>query len=230
MTAASNPKEFLLARVSKDGPAGCWIWQKACLPDGYGHCRVNGRTVRTHRVSYEAFIGPIPAGMHVLHKCDVPACVNPDHLFLGTHQDNMRDAAKKQRHYMQRHPEKSTLRNHEWRGEKSPRAKLTDAQAAEIKESRAKIREICERYGISKATVDRIRAGNRGIPSAKHNRPGSKAGINGHPGVSPSGDRWVAYTTGGGKQRYLGSFKTKEQAICAQKSHSVSRETNRERA
>lgn len=78
--------------------SGCWIWEGASDERGYGRIGSGKRVLRTNRASYASFIGSIPAGVHVLHKCDTPACVNPDHLFLGTHSENMRDCVRKGRH------------------------------------------------------------------------------------------------------------------------------------
>jgi hypothetical protein len=75
----------------------CWEWQAGKRPNGYGQFRVEHRNLLPHRVSWQAFNGPIPDGMCVLHKCDNPGCVNPNHLFLGTHQDNTRDMMRKGR-------------------------------------------------------------------------------------------------------------------------------------
>ena len=76
---------------------GCWLWTAYIDPDGYGRIFYEDRDVKACRVSYQLFIGPIPIDLHVLHRCDTPACVNPKHLFLGTHADNMRDMFKKKR-------------------------------------------------------------------------------------------------------------------------------------
>ena len=80
--------------------AGCWLWEKGVGSTGYGHIFYQGKMLKAHRVSWELHRGLILKDMCVLHKCDVPSCVNPDHLFLGTHKDNKRDSMKKGRHYI----------------------------------------------------------------------------------------------------------------------------------
>jgi len=76
----------------------CWLWVGAMMRNGYGQIKgENRKTIGAHRVSYLIAYGAIPKGMNVLHKCDTPQCVNPSHLFLGTHRDNTHDALNKGR-------------------------------------------------------------------------------------------------------------------------------------
>lgn len=75
----------------------CWIWTAGKDSWGYGTFRMHGKVIGSHRASWEIHNGPISKGMSVLHHCDNPPCVNPDHLFIGTHTDNMRDCISKGR-------------------------------------------------------------------------------------------------------------------------------------
>jgi hypothetical protein len=86
------------ARVSIPQRGGCHEWQGALTYNGYGRIGVNGKVQRAHRVAYELAHGPIPEGIVVCHRCDNPRCCNPDHLFLGTTQENVDDKVQKGRH------------------------------------------------------------------------------------------------------------------------------------
>lgn len=133
----------------------CWLWQAGKDAGGYGLFSLGSRktkrvAVKAHRFSYEMHIGPIPPGegYHgtcVLHKCDVRNCVNPAHLFLGTHQDNMDDMRTKGRGVFDA-PRKVYTGDEHWtrqpgadllRGEAHGRAKLTEAKVADIREAHA---------------------------------------------------------------------------------------------
>lgn len=99
---------------------GCWEWQGYKNYDGYGCFKLEGKVKHSHRLAYEELVGTIPEGLYVLHHCDNPSCVNPNHLFLGTNQDNMTDMVKKGR--------QSRLK-----GEKHGRAKLAEEDVIEIR-------------------------------------------------------------------------------------------------
>jgi hypothetical protein len=88
----------LADRCYLDTTTNCWIWQKA-LRKGYGLTWHKGKKVYAHRLMYEFVRGPIPPGLCVCHSCDNPRCVNPDHLWVGTERDNLRDMASKGRNW-----------------------------------------------------------------------------------------------------------------------------------
>lgn len=83
--------------VYPDPNSGCFIWGGACNNWGYGSFGIGRRSMAAHRYAWLLAGNELPAGLFVLHKCDTPCCVNPEHLYLGTHQDNMSDMARRQR-------------------------------------------------------------------------------------------------------------------------------------
>jgi hypothetical protein len=125
---------------------GCWNWTSCLNKKGYGNFSVNSRMRRAHRVSYEMHCEPIPPGMLVLHHCDNPRCIRPDHLFLGTNADNMADKVAKGREA-----------HVGVQGVSHPRAKLTEAQVLAIRSMRGPETRIAEKFGISVRSINDIR-------------------------------------------------------------------------
>ncbi len=130
---------------------GCWIWTAARSSWGYGFLGVAregaGMAMRgAHRISWELHRGAIPDGLSVLHRCDVPLCVNPDHLFLGTQKDNLKDMRFKGR----------GVALEVARGERNAMAKLTESGVLAIREKRAAgatYRELAEQHDTSLSNV-----------------------------------------------------------------------------
>lgn len=90
-----NLRERFESFVMPEPNSGCYLWMGNSLRWGYGRFHHGGKRPLAHRFAWELNRGPIPAGIHVLHRCDNPSCVNVDHLYLGTHRDNMADIAKR---------------------------------------------------------------------------------------------------------------------------------------
>jgi hypothetical protein len=95
MTKNMPYEERFFQKVDKT--ESCWLWKGALSSRGYGSFSVDGKIKSAHRYSYEMNKGKIPEGMHVCHSCDVRNCVNPEHLWVGTHSDNMKDMVSKDR-------------------------------------------------------------------------------------------------------------------------------------
>lgn len=135
------------SKVDRSGD--CWVWTGGTDQHGYGQFVAQNRRLRAHRVAYELTHGAIPDDTSVCHRCDNPPCVRPDHLFLGSHQDNMDDMNRKGRHG--RSPA---------RGETAGNAKLTDAAVREMRALWAAggltKRAIAKRFGISDSNISRI--------------------------------------------------------------------------
>lgn len=140
------PLEERLERCSSHHASGCLIWTGTIGAGGYGSIRVGGKNAKAHRASWMAHRGEIPKGIMVLHKCDTPACINPDHLFLGTQRDNMHDALAKGR-------------NADTRGTKNGRAKLTESQIADIRQSKETTVAAAAKYNVSASLISQIRRG-----------------------------------------------------------------------
>jgi len=95
----NTPKDFW-AKVDKSGgPRACWLWTYYISPRGYGMAGYDGRTIRAHRLAYQLKYGWLSSDVHVLHRCDNPACCNPAHLFVGDQNINNVDMTKKGRQY-----------------------------------------------------------------------------------------------------------------------------------
>jgi hypothetical protein len=123
-------------------PGPCFVW-KGSKNSGYGQWRNQAGNIElAHRASWRLFNGPIPKGLHVLHRCDNPPCVNPDHLFLGSQDENLKDMWVKNR----ARPGKSL-------GEKHGMAKLTADQVISIRSSKEPVAALAERYNLSRRAV-----------------------------------------------------------------------------
>lgn len=128
---------------------GCWLWVGARINDGYGLLKRSGKTVLAHRYAYELTHGPVPDGRVVMHTCDTPACVRPEHLRVGTNRDNSRDMAAK--------------------GRAGGRLKLTTEFAELVRAAYGageKIHSIAERHGIAGRTVQKAVLSAPSLPRA----------------------------------------------------------------
>lgn len=137
--------------VSPCPNTGCWLWVGAYQRKGYGHIGRAGKhngTVTASRLSYEMQNGQIPLGLFVLHRCDNPSCVNPEHLFLGTNADNMADCK-----------EKGRARGPAFKGEQHPNAKLSANDIASIRSDTGTCAAVGRKFNISASNVSTIRAG-----------------------------------------------------------------------
>lgn len=141
---AMDEKTRFMKHVGKDAD-GCWRWLAYKMPSGYGNFRTHLRHELAHRSSYRLFRGPLDA-RDVMHSCDNPSCVNPDHLSLGARKENMADAAQKGRSA---------------KGESHGRSKLTEQQIDSIRSSALLQRQIAHEFGISQGHVSAIRGGKK---------------------------------------------------------------------
>lgn len=129
----------------------CWLWTAYKDPNGYARIKCHGVRLLVHRLSWAIHRGQIAEGLFVLHSCDVPYCVNPEHLFLGTQADNITDCVSKGRH--QGKPPHIP-------GEANGRAKLTTSQVLEILSNRDKsLRQFARELDVNYTLISRIRRG-----------------------------------------------------------------------
>jgi hypothetical protein len=126
--------------------SGCWLWLGAVDKYGYGSGRKRDGVRKAYQLSYIAFKDMIPKGMVVRHTCDTPGCVNPDHLILGTQQENNKDKYDRQRHYRGE--------NHHW-------ARIDDERVAKIRLASGTHASIAKQFGVGQSTVTRIKNGRR---------------------------------------------------------------------
>lgn len=155
MIAKRKPVSDALTFVAERTSIGdsCWEWCGSLNAGGYGVGRIGwaavAKAVLAHRLAWEAFNGPITAGLHVLHRCDNRRCVRPDHLFLGTNDDNIADRVSKCRPGSQA-----------WKdaGERHPNAKITDADCAAIRAMRSAGRrcvDLAQQFGVTPRHIGR---------------------------------------------------------------------------
>jgi hypothetical protein len=133
-------------------PGGCWSWLGAHNRTGYGTINIkhaSGRwtVVGAHRLAWELFNGPIPEGMQVLHNCDNPNCVNPEHLRLGTQSENIKESFDKGRSIQ--------------KGEYNGAHVLTEEAVREIRTSDSSNTELGEKYGVHSSTISLVRSNKR---------------------------------------------------------------------
>lgn len=139
-------KERFEKKFDKEDGNGCWEWNAHKGRWGYGTFSVNRKSKLAHRVSYELYVGEIPDGLLVLHRCDNPACVNPKHLFIGSNADNVHDCEQKGRAV-------------HLTGEKHGSAKLTEEQVMAIRnkrKDRALEPTLAKEYGVTQEHISRI--------------------------------------------------------------------------
>ncbi|SPU44286.1 HNH endonuclease [Brevundimonas diminuta] len=164
----------LIARLEEltepDLNGGCLLWSGPSF-SGRGRERpylaVDGQRWLAHRAIYYAATGVNPGEGFVCHKCDVPMCVNPRHLYLGNHKSNMADMTERRRYFAATQPDRcreaglKAGRSNTWtRGAKNPKAKLTGEQAAAIRADNRSTKAVASDYGVDRTTIQRIRRGS----------------------------------------------------------------------
>lgn len=146
----SSVQERLEAYSMPVTETGCQIWLASTTSKGYGQLEISRKKEYTHRLAYEVHVGPIPEGLLVCHHCDTPACINPLHLFLGTHQDNASDKVRKGR-------------DRALRGSENRNAKLSGNDVDSIMNfllySSKTQAEVAEMFGVAGSQISHINTG-----------------------------------------------------------------------
>jgi hypothetical protein len=131
--------------------SNCWNWiGSRMVRGGYGQLNSKGKLLKAHRLSFEIHYGKIPDGLFICHRCNNPACVNPNHLYAGTPADNWSDTI---RTHGLRLPENAPI------GEKHHDAKLTTEQVREIRVSTESGVTLAKRFNVTRSTISSIRRG-----------------------------------------------------------------------
>jgi len=141
-----QPLERLYKNVVRLPESGCHIWTGHSIY-GYGQTSYLGKKIGTHRLSYLLTKGEIPNGMFVCHSCDVPSCINPDHLFIGSPKQNVIDKVAKNRQSRVGGP----------KGEKHADAKLTANDVLYIRSSKESGKDMAKKFGVNKSTISKIK-------------------------------------------------------------------------
>lgn len=147
-----SPQNRFLKKVLKKED-GCWEWIGCIAPNGYGSCGMGYvfPEQRAHRCSFRLFVGEIPNNLWVLHKCDNKKCVNPDHLYLGTVKDNVKDAIERGHWPIGKNKKKGSL------GEKNNKAKLSNDDVVFIRNSKMKNLDLSKKFNVHIGTIQMIK-------------------------------------------------------------------------
>jgi len=160
-------KRRFVSKLKINSTNSCWEWLGSRLQRGYGRIGLNGKMITAHRASWLIYRGEIPRGKFVCHKCDNPPCVNPDHLFITTHKENMMDMVSKQRWSKKPKTAKQIESarklmmklSQSQRGKKKAWSKLNKFQVLKIRASNEVQKKIAQRYGVAQTLISQIKSG-----------------------------------------------------------------------
>lgn len=133
------------SKVVFKGGDHCWEWKPPPKKNGYGQIQVDGKMQLAHRVAYMLYKGDIPDGLLVCHRCDNRRCVNPDHLFLGTHTDNQNDSVSKGRRNCPK-------------GESQWKSRFKEEDILAIRSDTRTQTEIARDYGVTQSQISKIKS------------------------------------------------------------------------